>query len=318
MRDALPPLSARLWYALKPASWPKLLVAAALGQGIGIAATGRIDPVALAVGLVFTVLHLVFVVLLNDWGDQEVDALKRRLFPAACSPKTIPDGILDATTVGQLGVAAGLLALATAGLAESMLGRPGLFVGGLVAVGLFCAYSLPPLRLNYRGGGELLEMIGVGFCLPWINAYLQSGTAAPGGLVVLPGYALLCLASALASGLADEESDRLGGKHTFATWFGAGPVRQAVEGLVLGTVAVWAVLPWLSRGWAAIWMMLPTVLVMAVDYRELRRVSDATEATDDMTHREYKGALHDTIWRAALMMAGTLAVAGLVMGGIGT
>ena len=312
----MPALSSRLWYALKPASWPKLLVAAALGQAVGIAATGRVDPAGLTFGVVFTVLHLVFVVLLNDWGDQDVDALKRRLFPAACSPKTIPDGILDATTVGQLGVAAGLMALGTAGLAEALLGRPGLFVGGVVAVALFWAYTLPPIRLNYRGGGELLEMIGVGFCLPWINAYMQSGNAMPGGLVVLPGYALLCLASALASGLADEESDRLGGQQTFATWFGAPPVRQAVEGLVLGAILVWAALPWLSRGWAHFWMMLPVVLVMAVDYRELRRVSDVTETTDDMTHRDYKHALHDTIWRGALMMAGILAVVGLILGGI--
>jgi 1,4-dihydroxy-2-naphthoate octaprenyltransferase/chlorophyll synthase len=307
------PLSARLWYALKPGSWPKLLVAAALGQGIGIAASGRIDPLALVFGLAFTIFHLTFVVLLNDWGDQEVDALKRRLFPAASSPKTIPDGILDPTTVAQLGIAAGLLALGTAGLAEAMLDRPGTFMAAVVAVGLFAAYSLPPVRLNYRGGGELLEMLGVGFCLPWLNAYLQSGEGSPGGLVVLPGFALLSLASALASGLADEESDRLGGKRTFATWFGAAPVRQAVEGLVLGAILVWAALPWLSRGWAPLWMMLPTVLVMGVDYRELRRVSEATQAEDDMTHRDYKRALHDTIWRGALVLAAILVVRGLVI-----
>lgn len=311
------PLSRRLWYALKPGSWPKLLVAAALGQGIGIAATGRVDPFALALGLGFTLLHLAYVVLLNDWGDQEVDALKRRLYPTESSPKTIPDGILDAGTVVRLGVGAGLCALGCALLGEVVLSRPGLGVGAVIALLLFWAYTLPPLRLNYRGGGELLEMVGVGFLLPWWNAYLQSGIAMPGGLVVLPGYALLCLSSALASGLADVESDRLGGKHTFATAFGLGPVRQSAEGLVLGAILVWSALPWLAGDWARVWMMLPPVAVMAFDYRELRRVSALAEATEDEFHRDYKQALHDTIWRGALILAGVLVVVGLVQGGIG-
>lgn len=316
-RPGRPPMSARLLYALKPGSWPKLLVAAALGQGIGVAATGRVDPIALGLGLVFTLFHLSFVVLLNDWGDQDVDAIKRRLYPTLSSKKTIPDGLLDAGTVLRLGLGAGLCGLGCALAAEILLVRPGLAAGAVIAIVLFWAYSLPPIRLNYRGGGELLEMLGVGFLLPWWNAYLQSGTASPGGLVVLPGYALLCLSSALASGLADMESDRLGGKRTFATAFGVASVRQAAEGLVLGALLVWAALPWLAGSFARVWMMLPPVVVMALDYRELRRVSAITESTEDEMHRDYKAALHDTIWRAALILTGVLVVVGLVEGGIG-
>lgn len=310
-------MSERLLYALKPGSWPKLLVAAALGQGIGVAASGRIDPLALAAGLVFTLLHLSFVVLLNDFSDQDVDAIKRRLYPTQSSPKTIPDGILESGTVLRLGLGAGLLGLGCALAAEIVLVRPGLAVAAVIAGLLFWAYSLPPLRLNYRGGGELLEMLGVGFLLPWWNAYLQCGSPMPGGLVVLPGYALMCLSSALASGLADVESDRLGGKRTFAVAFGAMPVRQAAEGLVLGAMLVWAALPWLAGSWARVWMMLPPVAVMAFDYRELRRVSALAETTDDEMHRDYKTALHDTIWRAGLILAAVLVVVGLVQGGIG-
>jgi 4-hydroxybenzoate polyprenyltransferase len=316
-RLARQPMSERLLYALKPGSWPKLLVSAALGQGIGVASTGAVDPLALALGLGFTLLHLACVVLLNDWGDQDVDAIKRRLYPTQSSPKTIPDGILDAGTVVRLGVGAGLCALACALTAEILLARPGLAAGAVIAIVLFWAYSLPPVRLNYRGGGELLEMLGVGFLLPWWNAYLQSGSPVPGGMVVLPGFALMCLASALASGLADVESDRLGGKRTFATAFGPGPVRQAAEGLVLGAILVWAALPWLAGSWAHVWMMLPPVAVMAFDYRELRRASAIAESEGDELHRDYKVALHDTIWRAALILAGVLVVVGLVQGGIG-
>ena len=56
----------RWLFALKPASWPKMLVAAVLGQAIGVAATGHIHWGGLLLGLAFTVFDLVFVVLIND------------------------------------------------------------------------------------------------------------------------------------------------------------------------------------------------------------------------------------------------------------
>lgn len=304
----------RWLYALKPASWPKLLVSAGLGQAIGVAAAGRIDFAALALGGLFTLLHLAFVVLINDWGDQGVDAIKRRLYPDACSPKTIPDDVLEPGSVLMGGVGAGLLALAVAVAGEHWLVRPGLLAGGALCLLLLVLYTLPPLRLNYRGGGEVLEMIGVGFLLPWWHAFAQSGKLMPAGMVVLPAYALLCLSSALASGLADEESDRLGGKRTFTTLFGPTAVRQAADGLVVGAILVWAALPWLVPFYAQLWMVLPVVVVMIADYRDLRH---GGRIRPDAMHRRYKHYLHQCIWRGALTMAAMLALAGLLGGGIG-
>lgn len=318
MHPARLPLLARWRYALKPASWPKLLVAAALGQAIGIAATGRVDPLALSLGLLLVVFDLAFVVLLNDWGDQEVDALKRRIAADLCSPKTIPDGILEPSSVLWGGLGAGALTLAVAATAEHVLSRPGLTIATLLCLLVFVAYSLPPLRLNYRGGGEILEMIGVGFALPWVTAYLQSGIAMPRGLVVLPAFALMCLASALASGLADEPSDRLGGKRTFTTMFGPASVRHAAEGLVLGAILVWAALPILASDVAQVWMVVPVVLVMGVDYRELRKQALRSDPEQDLTHAAYKARLHDCVWRGALVLAVVLVVTGILRGGIGT
>lgn len=308
----------RWLFALKPASWPKLLVAAALGQAIGIAATGKIDPAGVVAGLCFTVFHLAFVVLINDWGDQEVDALKRRLFGEACSPKTIPDGVLEAQSVLWAGAGAAAMAIGIAVAAQVVLGRPGLIGGGIVCVGLLAVYTLPPIRMNYRGGGEVLEMIGVGFVLPWWNAYVQGGAALPAGLVVLPGYALLCLASALASGLGDEASDRLGGKRTFTTMFGASSVRQAVEGLMLGAMIVWAILPRLAPHYATPWMVLPAVIVMAMHYRELREAGQAADIETPVGVRAYKRHLHDCVWHGAGAMAVSILVAGVLGGGLGS
>lgn len=311
------PLSLReRWlYALKPGSWPKLLVAALLGQAMGVAATGEVRPLALLAGFAFTMLHLSFVVLLNDWGDQDVDALKRRLYPELCSPKTIVDNILDARSVLYAGLGAGAAAGGVALAAQMWLDRPGLAWGAAVCMLLFWAYTLPPVRLNYRGGGELLEMVGVGFALPWWNAYLQSGEVSPPGMVLLPGFLLLALASALASGLSDEPSDRLGGKRTFTVMFGATAVRQAVEGLTIGAMIVWALLPLLAPGSVPGILLAPVVLVMAVEFRELREAGYSDEVETYVGITRYKGHLHNCIWRGTTVLAVLLVGSALLLGG---
>ena len=291
-------------YAAKPDSWRKLLVPFALGQAIGLGPAldaGRSFSIAAcASGLAFTVLDLLFIVFLNDWGDRDVDAIKRRMFPDASSPKTIPDGILPASSLLLAGLAAGALALAVAGSAERWLERPGLTVASALALGIFVAYTLPPLRLNYRGGGELLEMLGVGLVLPWLNAYHQGGAWRAEGLCLLPGFALLSLASAIGSGLADERSDRAGGKRTVVTAIGNPLSRKLLELLVVLGALAWLAtalvgLPIWIGGTAAV-----TVLTNAID---LRRGSPLAVTDAFTAQRAYKACLHRAVGRGATTAA---------------
>ena len=229
----------RWTYAIKPASWPKLLVPMFLGQALGVALTGDVDLRALAWGAMFTILDGLFIVLMNDWGDRKVDALKRQMFPDGCSPKTIPDGILPAKHIAIAGAAAALMAGLVGWGGQVVLERPGLAGASVLGLALFALYTLPPFRLNYRGGGELLEMAGVGVVLPWLNIYAQSGHIFSGHHMLLGGFAMLALASALASGLSDEESDRRGGKHTFTTMLGNTFVRRCVRLLIPTAILLW-------------------------------------------------------------------------------
>jgi 1,4-dihydroxy-2-naphthoate octaprenyltransferase len=292
--------------ALKPASWPKLGVPMVLGQGIGALEAGRLSLRALAIGLLFTLFDTVFIVLVNDWADRDVDAVKRALFPHAGSPKTIPDGLLPARVVLAAGMAAGAAAVATAVVGGRWLGLPWLGVGGLSGVGIFVAYSLPPLALNYRGGGEILEAIGVGVALPWIGAYAQSGRALPAGLPWLAGFTALSFASAVASGLSDEVSDREGGKTTFTTRLGNTGARRIIEGSVLAGAALWALVPVLERSLRA---ALPAALGIAVALfhaGRLRRASALAVTGAFGPLRVYKAHLHRAIWEGALALVAAL------------
>lgn len=290
-------------YALKPASWPKLLVPFALGQALGYAAAGAFSARGLILGTFFTVFDLIFIVLLNDWGDREVDAIKRRMFPEGCSPKTIPDGILSARQVLLAGLGAGVLLVGTAFAAERILDRPGAGVLGLGCAAIFAAYTFPPLKLNYRGGGEILEMLGVGAALPWFNAFLQSGRWWHPCYALLFGFGVLSLGSALASGLSDEQSDRAGGKRTFTTILGNPRVRRLTELCLLGGALAW-IGAWLAEGDAIPWWVVaPAVTLIAFHARALTRVTKTAVTNAFPAHGRYKRHLHSAIWQSTLLLS---------------
>ncbi|MCY1020452.1 prenyltransferase [Pyxidicoccus sp. MSG2] len=305
-------LAERWWYALKPASWPKVFVPALFGQAVGAAHAGRLSVGALAFGVLWMVADVAFIVLLNDWGDRAVDALKRRMFPKAGSPKTIPDGILPAGALLAMGLGAGTVALLMAMVAGAALERPLLAPLAALALFVFIAYSLPPLRLNYRGGGEVLEMVGVGGVLPALHAYAQCGQWAPTWLVALaPGLLALSLSSALASGLSDEESDRAGGKRTWASVRGNASARRGSEVLLVLGALLWLAAPWMARV-ASPLTVLPAAGVVLAFAARVRRQSPGAVTNAFGAQSAYKLELHRAIWW------GTLALSGLVLlGGLG-
>ncbi|HLT35478.1 MAG TPA: prenyltransferase [Enhygromyxa sp.] len=302
MHPASRSLIGRWIYAAKVDSWPKLLVPMLLGQALGVAAAGRLDLVALGLGLGFTICELLFVVFLNDWSDRRVDRIKRQMFPDDCSPKTIPDQLLPASAVLGAGLAAGFAALGLAFYAQLALERAALGWAGLGLLVIFLVYSFPPLRLNYRGGGEWLEGFGVGVALPCFQLFLQSGEIWVRELWLLPGFCVLALASAVASGLADEQSDRRGGKRTYASEYGNRAARALVERLVLAASLIWAVSMRLSAAVPAIVGAL-AVIVVLVNWRRLRKISAEARTNAFEAQRLYKHFLHQAQWRSAVLIS---------------
>lgn len=301
----------RRWsHAVKPASWPKVLAPAVLGQVLGVMSSGTFDVGGAVVGLAFAVFATVYVVLLNDWFDADVDALKRRMFPEAGSPKTIPDAILPAESVLLAGAGFGVMAAAVALCGELFLpGRPGLMLGACLGLGLLLVYSAPPVRLNDRGVGEFVEALGVGVVVPWWSAYAQSGElASPWYAWTLPGLALLAFASAAASGLSDEESDRRAGKATLTTLYGNRTVRRAAEYSAFAGLVAWALAVRASGGAFPLVAVQVALLAAAVPWRAVNRESPRAQTNCFEAQGRYKAALHRLIWGASLALAAALVV----------
>ncbi len=302
MHPASRSLLGRWTYAAKIASWPKLLVPMIFGQALGVAAAGAVSWSALGFGLGLVVCHLLFVVFLNDWGDRRVDRIKRQMFPDDCSPKTIPDQVLSARALLGAGLVAGVGLIGLAFAAQIVLGRPGLIWTGFGMLALFAAYTLPPLKLNYRGGGEWIEALGVGVGLPCLGIYLQAGEIWGRELWMLPGFTLLAGCSALASGLADEQSDRRGGKRTYASEYGNRATRALIERLVLAGAVLWAASMRLAHVVPAPIGALAIVIVI-VNWRWMRKLSPQATTNAFAEQKLYKHFLHQAQWRSALLVA---------------
>ena len=146
-------------------------------------------------------------------------------------------------------------------------------------------------------------MIGVGIALPLFNLYLQSGFLPSSAWPWLAGFSALSLASAIASGLSDEQSDRAGGKRTFASTFGNATARRLTEACVVTGAAIWTVAALSEPDSVPLVAVVPAVAIVAWNFVAMRRVSDRAVTNAFVAQGVYKHFLHRAIWHSTTVAA---------------
>ncbi len=207
---------------------PPLLV----GQAAAWHVTGRFSGEILVGTLLWGVMDHLYIVFANEVADQHTDGAKRTLLSGGSG--VIVEQKLSSRALGNAAAtaAAGLLGLSFAGAAW----RPVVPAFGLAALLLLWAYSFPPLRFSFRGGGEILQGLGVGVVLPALGYYAQSGGLsqpwlwAPGFLLAASGHVL--------TALPDLESDQRANKRTVPVRFGELRARSISIILLIGSAAL--------------------------------------------------------------------------------
>lgn len=192
-----------------------------LGQLVFVRASGRaLDLGVLAAVQLFGVLDQLFIVYANDVADQETDRRNRTATLFSGGSRVLVEQRLSprALAVAAVVCAVGLVAVSV-GLAAAQ-GAPLLVGLAIAAILLLVAYSHPPLRLSYRGGGELLQMVGVGGVLPLYGYLAQGGSIERFPWALLAFLLPTHLACAIATALPDEPSDRESQKRTLPVWVG--------------------------------------------------------------------------------------------------
>ncbi|WP_181233056.1 prenyltransferase [Enhygromyxa salina] len=219
-----------------------------LGQVLAYAAHGRFSWALFGGVQLLGVLDQLFIVFANDFADREADAVNPSPTVLSGGSRVIQEGKLTPEALRKAAwmmlAAMVLVALGLAAI-HQLWWLPVLVVGG---AGLLWAYSFAPLRLSYRGHGELLQGLGVGVVLPIIGFYAQAGSfAALPWLGLLPCFLLGYVGNLLTS-LPDYPGDRAASKRTYAVRHGQFDARRhALEMLAVAIGFGWLVvdgLPW--------------------------------------------------------------------------
>jgi len=222
--------------ASRPLALANIALPLLLGQAFAYRDRGVFDGGLCALSLAFGVLDQLFIVYANDYADRHADTEARTPFSGGSG--VLVEGRIAPRALGRAAVGAGLLlGVLSLGIAWSR-DRPLTVAAWAAAIALLWAYSYAPLRLSFRGGGEVLQAVGVGWVLPWLGFYLQTGDPEgfpPGALapLFLVGYAGNVLTA-----IPDHEADRAADKRTFAVRFGRLRARRAVVLLLLLATAL--------------------------------------------------------------------------------
>lgn len=175
--------------------------------------------------LLWGILDHLFVVYANDYADRAADTGQRTLLSGGSG--VIPDGKLKPSQVLRGAQTSAFLLIAWS-LAFALFERPWTPVYGILALVLLWSYSFPPVRLSYRGGGELLQGLGVGVGLPSLGYYLQSDVVLAPTWIILPAT-ILGVCGNILTALPDLGDDHRAGKRTWPVRFGVPHARRAAS-----------------------------------------------------------------------------------------
>ena len=290
--------------AVKLQALPKVLLPVLVGLSLGYQPGSDLSWAVLVLVLCLAVFMQWTIVLLNDYADYQADLYHANTYPELFDRRALVEGMLDPQHVARAGLLTGLGTLLSAGGLWYM-GRPYVLLLAAVGLLLLWVYSFAPLRLNYRGGGELLEAAGLGGVMPLIGyATLRAEWDYEELLLLVPIF-LYGLIGALVSGLKHEPADRDNDKKTLTVWVGSGRVRRIVWGMQI-TSRVWCGLLFLSGSYGLSAMFLAALapaLPMYVtrrydgraDYRDIPSLSAYKKSLQQAAYLTYAGLLIDFV-----------------------
>lgn len=200
---------------------PMQLVAVTLVYGMGtliaLGLDASFDQQAFITGYIALIPVSASIHYANEYADYETDALTIRtpfsggsgvLSRTGLSPSIALKGAKYTLSIGVILAAGGLL-----------VGKLSFAAFGVLIFGAFFGwmYSLPPLKLAWRGWGELDNAMLGGIALPTYGYAVQFGSINERIIAICFPFGALVFINLLATTWADREADAQVGKFTLAT-----------------------------------------------------------------------------------------------------
>ena len=216
------------WQAARPLAHVNIAMPLVVGQALAIAAGARFNAFACVLVHLFGVFDHLFIVFANDVADESGDRASATHTMFSGGSRVLPDGLLDARTLVRAASAMALGMVLVSATAAFALGRDAMLVGCGAAIALLLAYSFAPLRLSYRGFGEVVQGIGIGAVLPAIGFVAHAGSLDGFDPKWLVPIVVLGIASNMSTSLPDAPADRAVGKRTWPVRAGVANARKHV------------------------------------------------------------------------------------------
>ncbi len=199
-----------------------------------------------AVGAVLVALAHLAANVLNDYGDAKLGADWQDMtaYGFYGGSKLIQQGVLDERWYLRAGLLLDGAYVALLFVFAAVYGLWGVVAPGIAIAAVAAAYSLPPLKLSYRGLGELCVIALFGPCAV-CGGYVLARGALPGGTLFLLSLAsgLLTGAILVCNGIADIRTDAAAGKKTLAVRCGFAGARRLFLSMTLGAGTLVAFAP---------------------------------------------------------------------------
>jgi 1,4-dihydroxy-2-naphthoate octaprenyltransferase len=168
-----------------------------------------------------------------------------------------------------------------------------LFVGwGMMSA---TEYSLPPLKLSYRGGGEFLVMVTYSVALVWAGYFVQAGPAYSPLVWVLGtpiGFAVFSLIAI--TQFPDLDADRKANKRSLVIVFGVEQTLRIVSLAV--ALSMLSVMVFLLTGTIPVWAGALSLLSLPLGYRLLKTMFRHDELGMALYIKLSQGTLILTLW----------------------
>ena len=199
-----------------------ILLGGALGCGLGallgLAAGGIFNPLLFMVCYSVVALGDLSTHFSNDYFDVGLDRIApRKIFGGSNLLVGRADLMSPALSTAKI---LSIISIALAMLAVAMGVSPVMIPLALVANVLGWLYSLPPIRLAYRGLGEGAIAVGTGFGVPTAGYLAVKGSLDLGFVLISIALVLYGFVLGVSLELPDVEADRVGGKMNLVARFG--------------------------------------------------------------------------------------------------
>ena len=228
---------------------PRITLASAASMLLGAAAAAGDGPLSWA-WLAATVAGIFCVEAAKNASGEIVDfdsGADLAVAPEDRSPfsggkRVLVDGLLSRGQVAAV-AAAGYALAAAAGLAIVLAREPRVLALGVAGLALAFFYHAPPLRLSYRGLGELAVAVCYGPLIACGTYLVQRGSVSREVLLASLPLGVMVAAFLWINEFPDARADRAAGKRTLVVRLGRPRAAHAFLGLVTAAYAGVALLP---------------------------------------------------------------------------